>query len=120
MVPPANCSTATRPSTSLAGSCPSPARPSQCPPCAEVYRAYTYQLIRAGLGGGTGTISDSSGETCISDSLALPGAADQWAGIDGCPLGQLAERVKIQQSCKVDRRDAVRRLLAFEEMMGAH
>ena len=29
-------------------------RASQCPPCAEVYRADTYQLIRAGLRGGKG------------------------------------------------------------------
>ena len=29
-------------------------RASRCPPCAEVYRADTYQLIRAGLSGGKG------------------------------------------------------------------
>jgi hypothetical protein len=29
-------------------------RASVCPPCAETYRADTYQLIRAGLGGGQG------------------------------------------------------------------
>jgi hypothetical protein len=36
-------------------------RASRCPPCAEVYRADTYQLIRAGLTGGKGipaTVAD--------------------------------------------------------------
>jgi hypothetical protein len=29
-------------------------RASQCPPCADVYRADTYQVIRTGLSGGKG------------------------------------------------------------------
>ena len=34
-------------------------RASRCPPCAEVYRADTYQLIRAGLTGGKGLAGES-------------------------------------------------------------
>jgi hypothetical protein len=40
-------------------------RASQCPPCAEVYRADTYQLIRAGLSGGKGIPDTVATHPCV-------------------------------------------------------
>src|SRR5215469_12247480 len=40
-------------------------RASQCPPCAEVYRADTYQLIRAGLSGGKGIPETVTTHPCV-------------------------------------------------------
>ena len=52
-------------------------RASRCPPCAEVYRADTYQLIRAGLTGGKGipgTVADASVHVRHADrAIVRPG-----------------------------------------------
>ena len=47
-------------------------RASQCPPCAEVYRADTYQLIRAGLSGGKGIPATVATHPCVFATLTAP------------------------------------------------
>jgi len=47
-------------------------RASQCPPCAEVYRADTYQLIRAGLSGGKGVPATVAEHPCVFTTLTAP------------------------------------------------
>src|SRR5215831_7109812 len=47
-------------------------RASQCPPCAEVYRADTYQLIRAGLSGGKGVPETVASHPCVFTTLTAP------------------------------------------------
>src|SRR5262249_38210254 len=47
-------------------------RASQCPPCAEVYRADTYQLIRAGLRGGKGIPETVAEHPCVFATLTAP------------------------------------------------
>jgi hypothetical protein len=47
-------------------------RASQCPPCAEVYRADTYQLIRAGLKGGKGVPDTVAIHPCVFVTLTAP------------------------------------------------
>jgi hypothetical protein len=47
-------------------------RASRCPPCAEVYRADTYQLIKAGLTGGKGIPDTVAGHTCVFVTLTAP------------------------------------------------
>src|SRR6185312_718613 len=47
-------------------------RASQCPPCAEVYRADTYQLIRAGLSGGKGVPDTVATHPCVFTTLTAP------------------------------------------------
>ena len=47
-------------------------RASRCPPCAEVYRADTYQLIRAGLSGGKGVPAAVSSHPCVFLTLTAP------------------------------------------------
>jgi Replication initiator protein, pSAM2 len=47
-------------------------RASQCPPCAEVYRADTYQLIRAGLSGGKGIPETVATHPCVFATLTAP------------------------------------------------
>src|SRR5215472_5626724 len=47
-------------------------RASQCPPCAEVYRADTYQLIRAGLSGGKGVPETVAAHPCVFTTLTAP------------------------------------------------
>jgi len=47
-------------------------RASQCPPCAEVYRADTYQLIRAGLSGGKGIPETVAAHPCVFATLTAP------------------------------------------------
>jgi hypothetical protein len=47
-------------------------RASQCPPCAEVYRADTYQLIRAGLSGGKGVPETVATPPCVFTTLTAP------------------------------------------------
>jgi hypothetical protein len=47
-------------------------RASQCPPCAEVYRADTYQLIRAGLSGGKGIPETVATHPCMFTTLTAP------------------------------------------------
>ena len=44
-------------------------RASQCPPCAEVYRADTYQVIRAGLSGGKGIPATVADHPCVFTTL---------------------------------------------------
>jgi len=47
-------------------------RASRCPPCAEVYRADTYQLIRAGLTGGKGVPAAVADHPCVFVTLTAP------------------------------------------------
>jgi hypothetical protein len=47
-------------------------RASRCPPCAEVYRADTYQLIRAGLTGGKGIPATVASNPCVFTTLTAP------------------------------------------------
>ncbi|MGA4993833.1 replication initiator [Nonomuraea bangladeshensis] len=47
-------------------------RASRCPACAEVYRADTYQLIRAGLVGGKGVPETVSAHPCLFVTLTAP------------------------------------------------
>src|SRR5215469_16994691 len=44
-------------------------RASRCPPCAEVYSADTYQLIRAGLSGGKGVPETVATHPCVFTTL---------------------------------------------------
>ena len=47
-------------------------RASQCPPCAEVYQADTYQLLRAGLSGGKGIPQTVATHPCVFTRLTAP------------------------------------------------
>ena len=47
-------------------------RASRCPPCAEVYQADTYQLIRAGLIGGKGVPATVADHPCVFTTLTAP------------------------------------------------
>jgi hypothetical protein len=47
-------------------------RASRCPSCAEVYRADTYQLIRAGLIGGKGIPATVATHPCVFTTLTAP------------------------------------------------
>ena len=47
-------------------------RASRCPPCAEVYSADTYQLIRAGLTGGKGIPDTVATHPCVFTTLTAP------------------------------------------------
>ena len=47
-------------------------RASRCPPCAETYRADTYQLIRAGLTGGKGIPATVAQHPCVFTTLTAP------------------------------------------------
>jgi hypothetical protein len=47
-------------------------RASRCPPCAEVYRADTYQLICAGLTGGKGVPATVADHPCVLLTLTAP------------------------------------------------
>ncbi|MFB9206766.1 replication initiator [Nonomuraea spiralis] len=47
-------------------------RASRCPACAEVYRADTYQLVRAGLIGGKGVPETVSSHPCLFITLTAP------------------------------------------------
>jgi hypothetical protein len=48
-------------------------RASVCPPCAETYRADTYQLIRAGLAGGKGMPESVATHPCVFATFTAPG-----------------------------------------------
>jgi len=47
-------------------------RASRCPPCADVYQADTYQLIRAGLSRGKGVPETVAAHPCVFASLTAP------------------------------------------------
>jgi hypothetical protein len=47
-------------------------RVSVCPPCAETYRADTYQLIRAGLAGGKGVPESVAIHPCVFATFTAP------------------------------------------------
>jgi hypothetical protein len=47
-------------------------RESVCPPCAETYRADTYQLIRSGLAGGKGTPESVAIHPCAFVTFTAP------------------------------------------------
>jgi hypothetical protein len=47
-------------------------RASVCPPCAETYRADTYQLIRAGLAGGKGVPESVVTHPCVFATFTAP------------------------------------------------
>src|SRR6516164_8706971 len=48
-------------------------RASVCPPCAETYRADTYQLIKAGLAGGKGVPESVAIHPCVFATFTAPG-----------------------------------------------
>ena len=48
-------------------------RASVCPPCAETYRADTYQLIHAGLAGGKGVPESVAVHPCVFATFTAPG-----------------------------------------------
>ncbi|MFK4039350.1 replication initiator [Nonomuraea wenchangensis] len=64
-------STSTEPNGVLRVPCKT-RRASRCPACAEVYRADTYQLIRAGLVGGKGVPETVSAHPCLFVTLTAP------------------------------------------------
>ena len=47
-------------------------RASRCPPCADIYQADTYQLIRAGLSGGKGVPETVASHPCVFATLTAP------------------------------------------------
>jgi hypothetical protein len=47
-------------------------RASVCPPCAQTYRADTYQLIRAGLAGGKGMPESLAAHPCVFATFTAP------------------------------------------------
>jgi hypothetical protein len=47
-------------------------RASVCPPCAETYRADTYQLIKAGLAGGKGVPESVATHPCVFATFTAP------------------------------------------------
>ncbi len=47
-------------------------RASRCPPCADIYQADTYQLIRAGLSGGKGVPATVAAHPCVFATLTAP------------------------------------------------
>jgi Replication initiator protein, pSAM2 len=64
-------------------------RASVCPPCAETYRADTYQLIRAGLAGGKGVPESVATHPCVFATFTAPsfGAVHtRVVGSDGRPV----------------------------------
>jgi hypothetical protein len=63
-------------------------RASRCPPCAEVYSADTYQLIRAGLSGGKGVPDSVATHPCVFTTLTAPsfGPVHLSREKDGRPL----------------------------------
>ncbi|MFI7694203.1 replication initiator [Nonomuraea sp. NPDC049655] len=64
-------STSTEPNGILRVPCKT-RRASRCPACAEVYRADTYQLVRAGLVGGKGVPETVSSHPCLFVTLTAP------------------------------------------------
>ena len=69
-------------------------RASRCPPCAETYRADTYQLIRAGLTGGKGIPRHRRpapmrvhhpDRTLLRSRPRLPGTRRQGTGLPSTP-----------------------------------
>ena len=73
-------------------------RASRCPPCAEVYRADTYQLIRAGLTGGKGipaTVADHPVRVRHADrAVVRPGPRPPGEGRPGPGLPTRAGRAR--------------------------
>ncbi len=76
-------------------------RASRCPPCAEVYRADTYQLIRAGLTGGKGIPATVAEHPCVFVTLTAPSFGPvhahrekdgRIAGVPTAPEGQAPAR----------------------------
>jgi hypothetical protein len=64
-------STATEPGGVLRVACKT-RRASRCQPCAQTYRADTYQLIRAGLSGGKGVPASVAEHPCVFLTLTAP------------------------------------------------
>jgi len=58
-------------------------RASQCPPCAEVYRADTYQVIRAGLTGGKGIPDSVATHPCVFTTAPSSGPVHAHREKDG-------------------------------------
>ena len=66
-------------------------RASRCPPCAEVYRADTYQLIRAGLTGGKGILATVAQHPCVFTTLTAPSFG---------PVHAYRERIGKELACR--------------------
>jgi hypothetical protein len=56
-------------------------RASVCPPCAETYRADTYQLIRAGLAGGKGVPESVAIHPCVFATFTAPSFGPVYARV---------------------------------------
>jgi hypothetical protein len=80
-------------------------RASRCPPCAEVYRADTYQLIRAGLTGGKGVPEAVADHPYVFTTLTAPsfGPVHVQREKDGrvlrCRPAEAAESVSAAVAC---------------------
>jgi hypothetical protein len=57
-------------------------RASVCPPCAETYRADTYQLIRAGLAGGKGLPESVAIHPCVFATFTAPSFGPVHSRVD--------------------------------------
>ncbi|GII95778.1 replication initiator [Sinosporangium siamense] len=60
-------------------------RASRCPACAEIYRADTYHLIRAGLTGGKGVPESVATHPCLFVTLTAPSFGPVHTHRDGKP-----------------------------------
>ena len=74
-------------------------RASRCAPCAEVYRADTYQLIRAGLAGGKSVPDSVAGHPRVFATLTAPSLAPSTIGRRrGRKSGALPSRRRLQSA----------------------
>jgi hypothetical protein len=74
-------------------------RSSVCPPCAEIYRADTYQLIRAGLAGGKGVPESVSTHTSVFATFTAPSFGPVHTRVE-LPGGKIARcRPRRKTSC---------------------
>src|SRR6185437_2559269 len=71
-------------------------RVSVCPPCAETYRADTYQLIRTGLAGGKGMPESVSIHPCVFATFTAPsfGPAHTRVELSGGKIARCRPRRK--------------------------
>jgi hypothetical protein len=74
-------------------------RASVCPPCAETYRADTYQLIRAGLAGGKGVPESVATHPCVFATFTAPsfGPVHTRVTTDGGRVARCRPRRKANQ-----------------------
>src|SRR5271165_5302658 len=82
-------------------------RSSVCPPCAETYRADTYQLIRAGLAGGKGMPDSLAEHPCVFATFTAPsfGAVHTRVIASGGAVARCRPRRKVSL-CQHGRRNS--------------